>query len=232
MTTTRPPATDVGDRFRCEAEVPDPPADAAGRKQYWEDTVAEAVAELRKRLRGTSDERSLEALTLIVDLEKARMRHKEPVAGTKPAPVPYVSPLSPLPPLWDERPRERRAPVAVKPAAQEGPHPAASRPPSPSETVVSDDGGRGSEDTHRVRRSVPGSPLPPSSRRTVSEGEGLGVRAVPADASWQTPLKPSHPLPTSVRVTLQDGIHCHFHDHDDDWMLDPGRTDRPSDRDR
>ena len=28
------------------------------------------------------------------------------------------------------------------------------------------------------------------------------------------------------RVKLQDGIHAHFHDHDDDWMLEPGRGRR------
>ena len=86
MTTTTqpPPVTETADRFRCEADVPDPPRDAAGRKQYWEDTVAEAVAELRRRLASTRDEKSFQALEMIVDLEKTRLRHKAPVAGTHP----------------------------------------------------------------------------------------------------------------------------------------------------
>ncbi len=75
--------TEVADRFRCESDVPDPPRDPAGRKQYWEDTVAEAVAELRRRLASTRDEKSFQALQMILDLEKTRIRHKEPVAGTQ-----------------------------------------------------------------------------------------------------------------------------------------------------
>ena len=78
-----PHTTAEADRFRCEAEVPDPPSDAAGRKQYWDDTVAEAVAELRRRLASTRDEKSFQALQMIVDLEKTRLRHKAPVAGTE-----------------------------------------------------------------------------------------------------------------------------------------------------
>jgi len=26
-----------------------------------------------------------------------------------------------------------------------------------------------------------------------------------------------------IRAKLQEGIHGHFHDHDDDWMYDPDR---------
>ena len=63
--------------------VPDPPRDAAGRKQYWEDTVAEAVAELRRRLASRHDDKSFQALQMILDLEKTRLRHKAPVAGTE-----------------------------------------------------------------------------------------------------------------------------------------------------
>ena len=69
-TATQPsPTTEPADRFRCESDVPDPPLDAAGRKQYWEDTVAEAVAELRCRLASTRDEKSFQALQMILDLE-------------------------------------------------------------------------------------------------------------------------------------------------------------------
>ena len=82
-TATATPITEQADRFRCEADVPDPPRDPAGRKQYWEDTVAEAVAELRRRLASGRDEKSFQALQMIVDLEKTRIRHKEPVAGTQ-----------------------------------------------------------------------------------------------------------------------------------------------------
>ena len=81
--TQTAPATDLADRFRCESDVPDPPRDAAGRKQYWEDSVAEAVAELRRRLASTRDEKSFQALEMILDLEKTRLRHKAPVAGTE-----------------------------------------------------------------------------------------------------------------------------------------------------
>ncbi len=82
-TATTTPVTELADRFRCEADVPDPPRDPAGRKQYWEDTVAEAVAELRRRLASGRDEKSFQALQMIVDLEKTRIRHKAPVAGTE-----------------------------------------------------------------------------------------------------------------------------------------------------
>ena len=82
-TATATPITEQADRFRCEVDVPDPPRDAAGRKQYWEDTVAEAVAELRRRLASGRDEKSFQALEMIVDLEKTRLRHKAPVAGTE-----------------------------------------------------------------------------------------------------------------------------------------------------
>ena len=92
--TQTPPATELADRFRCESEVPDPPRDAAGRKQYWEDTVAEAVAELRRRLASTRDEKSFQALQMILDLEKTRLRHKAPVAGTEVRG--YSSPLPPM----------------------------------------------------------------------------------------------------------------------------------------
>ena len=76
--TQTPPRTEPADRFRCEADVPDPPRDAAGRKQYWEDTVAEAVAELRRRLASGRDEKSFQALQMILDLEKTRLRHNAP----------------------------------------------------------------------------------------------------------------------------------------------------------
>ena len=81
--TQTPHTTAEADCFRCESDVPDPPRDAAGRKQYWEDTVAVAVAELRRRLASTRDEKSFQALQMIVDLEKTRLRHKSPVAGTE-----------------------------------------------------------------------------------------------------------------------------------------------------
>jgi len=95
--THTPPHTETADRFRCESEVPDPPRDAAGRKQYWEDTVAEAVAELRRRLASTRDEKSFQALQMILDLEKTRLRHKAPVAGTQVSDG-YSSPLPPMEP--------------------------------------------------------------------------------------------------------------------------------------
>ena len=88
------PTTAEADRFRCESEVPDPPRDPAGRKQYWEDTVAEAVAELRRRLASGRDEKSFQALQMILDLEKTRIRHKAPVAGTGVSG--YSSPLPPM----------------------------------------------------------------------------------------------------------------------------------------
>jgi len=95
--TQTAPTAELADRFRCESEVPDPPRDAAGRKQYWEDTVAEAVAELRRRLASTRDEKSFQALQMILDLEKTRLRHKAPVAGTQVSDG-YSSPLPPMEP--------------------------------------------------------------------------------------------------------------------------------------
>ena len=94
MNTARQ-TTDEADRFRCEVEVPDSPRDAAGRKQYWEDIVAEAVAELRRRLASGHDENSFQALQMILDLEETRLRHKASVAGTHVAGG-YSSGLRPL----------------------------------------------------------------------------------------------------------------------------------------
>ena len=105
-TATATPTTELADRFRCESEVPDPPRDAAGRKQYWEDTVAEAVAELRRRLASTRDEKSFPALQMIVDLEKTRLRHKAPVAGTETGGGRWADGLEPLPVYNVESDRE------------------------------------------------------------------------------------------------------------------------------
>ena len=35
-----------------------------------------------------------------------------------------------------------------------------------------------------------------------------------------SPPKPARPIPLRERVKLQDGIHGHFHDHDDDYLLE------------
>jgi len=95
--TSTVPATAPADhdRFRCEADVPDPPRAAAGPKQYWDDTVAVAVAELRRRLASGRDDKSLQALQMILDLEKTRLRHKAPVSGTE-VDGGYTSPLPPM----------------------------------------------------------------------------------------------------------------------------------------
>ena len=110
-TATATPVTEQADRFRCETEVPDPPSDAAGRKQYWEDTVAKAVAELRRRLASTRDEKSFQALQMIVDLEKTRLRHKEPVAGTEVGGG-YSSPLPPMEQLEGKKTEDFVPPAA------------------------------------------------------------------------------------------------------------------------
>ena len=44
--------------------------------------------------------------------------------------------------------------------------------------------------------------------------------------AYPFPPKPLRPIPMRERVKLQDGIIGHFHDHDDDWMLEPGRGRR------
>ena len=77
MTTTTPEAA----RFRAEVEVPDPPPSPRGRSRYWDDTVTDAVAELRKRLR-EGGMRSDHALVMIIDLEKTRIRHGQCISGT------------------------------------------------------------------------------------------------------------------------------------------------------
>ncbi len=109
-----PPITELADRFRCESEVPDPPRDAAGRKQYWEDTVAEAVAELRRRLASSRDEKSFQALQMILDLEKTRLRHKAPVAGTEVDGGGYTSPLPPMEQFEGKKAEDLTPPVAVR----------------------------------------------------------------------------------------------------------------------
>jgi len=103
--TSTVPTTAPADRFRCESAVPDPPRDPAGRKQYWEDTVAEAVAELRRRLASQFDQKSFEALQMILDLEKTRLRHKAPVAGTQVGGGRWADGLEPLP-LYAESDRD------------------------------------------------------------------------------------------------------------------------------
>ena len=128
IATRAAPITESADRFRCESEVPDPPRDAAGRKQYWEDTVAEAVAELRRRLASTRDEKSFQALQMIVDLEKTRLRHKAPVADTE---VSAYS--SPLPPMEQCVPGGR-APKKSEPAASATVLPDAPSPTLPTRT--------------------------------------------------------------------------------------------------
>ena len=110
--TQTTPATDLADRFRCESDVPDPPRDSAGRKQYWEDTVAEAVAELRRRLASTRDEKSFQALQMILDLEKTRLRHKAPVAGTEVVGGGYSSPLPPMEPFELKKTEDLTPPAA------------------------------------------------------------------------------------------------------------------------
>ncbi len=224
--TQTAPTAAPADRFRCESDVPDPPRDPAGRKQYWEDTVAEAVAELRRRLASTRDEKSFQALQMILDLEKTRLRHSAPVAGTE------VSGgySSPLPPMEQCIPGGRyEGPKNAE--AKTGPHPVAAQPPSPC-------------DPEPVAQAGEGSVLPPLSpvpaERGTSEGEGPGVRAdvqgegdqKPPLPSYPFPPKPLRPIPLRERLTLQSlhkGVIGHFHDHDDDYLLERGRGRRTRD---
>ena len=203
--TQPPPPTATADRFRCEAEVPDPPRDAAGRKQYWEDTVAEAVAELRRRLASTRDEKSFQALQMIVDLEKTRIRHKGPVAGTQVSGS-YSSPLPPLEPFDGKKAEDLTPPAA--PATL-------SVPERVEEPVPSPDGCGAPENAAPLNTPAP----------ERGGGRGVGSSAVEPPAC-PSPPKPLRPIPLRERVKLQDGIHGHFHDHDDDWMLEPGRGRR------
>ena len=51
----------------------------------------------------------------------------------------------------------------------------------------------------------------------------------PVEPPYPFPPKPLRPIPLRERVKLQHlqgGVICHFHDHDDDWMLEPGRGRR------
>ncbi len=176
----------MADRFRCESDVPDPPRDPVGRKQYWEDTVAEAVAELRRRLASTRDEKSFQALQMIVDLEKTRLRHKAPVAGTE-VETRWSSGLGSM---------EDSTSSGGK---YEGPK---KSEPEALATVLHD-----APSLALPARIEPEPPLP----------------------SYPFPPKPLRPIPMRERVKLQHlqgGVICHFHDHDDDWMLEPGRGRR------
>lgn len=74
-----------------------------------------------------------------------------------------------------DTPKARELDRLLRPEA--GPHPVAARPPSPSETVLSENGGRGSKKDNDDTPSVLGPPLPPTPEVSASEGEGLGVRA-------------------------------------------------------
>ncbi len=207
-TTQTPPRTEAADRFRCASDVPDPPRDAVGRKQYWEDTVAEAVAELRRRLASSRDEKSFQALQMILDLEKTRIRHKEPVAGTK-----VETRWSGLGSMEDstssggkyqgpkavEAKTEDLTPPALASRDREG---VASLPPAEMPLP----GGRGSPDN-----------AVPSNTPSPERGGGRGV------GSSTSPPKPARPIPLRERVKLQSlhkGVIGHFHDHDDDYLLE------------
>ena len=48
-------------------------------------------------------------------------------------------------------------------------------------------------------------------------------------SAYPFPPKPLRPIPLRERVKLQNGIIGHFHDHDDDWMLERGRGRRKPD---
>ncbi len=231
--TQTTPTTEQADRFRCEADVPDPPRDAAGRKQYWEDTVAEAVAELRRRLASRHDDKSFQALQMILDLEKTRIRHKAPVAGTQTTQTGggrWADGLEPLPVYNAESDRE----FALKKSEpkKEDLTPPASAAPTVVEETVADApvlptsyrrGEVGCEATGRGTTSNETKmPLP----------GGRGSQEPPPLPSYPFPPKPARPIPLRERVKLQDGIIGHFHDHDDDWMLERGRRtrdDRPAD---
>jgi hypothetical protein len=118
------PRTPVADRFRHECDVPDPPPSPRGRQQYWDDAVFEAVAELRKRLRSQDAKTALEALEMIIDLEKTRIRHNKLVSGT------HVPVLPPLDDEWGNvipvvQPAER---PATTPPTPEGQSASTSRP--------------------------------------------------------------------------------------------------------
>ena len=216
-TATTTPVTELADRFRCEADVPDPPRDPAGRKQYWEDTVAEAVAELRRRLASGRDEKSFQALQMIVDLEKTRIRHKAPVAGTQTTQTGsgrWADGLEPLPVYNAESDREF-ALKKVEPKKEDLTPPASAAP-----TVVEE--------------TVPDAPVLPTAPRRGEVGcEAAGRGATSpalADGSRQTelpsypfPPKPLRPIPLRERVRLQHlnkGVIGHFHDHDDDYLLE------------
>lgn len=110
MTATSPgqtaPRTPEADRFGRLVDVPDPPASPKGRKRYWDDTVQEAVAELRRRLASTREAVVTMALLAIIDLEKTRMRHGGTISGTR---VPHLPDIdddwgNPLPPAKGEAP--------------------------------------------------------------------------------------------------------------------------------
>ena len=101
-------------------------------------------------------------LQMIVDLEKTRLRHTAPVAGTQ-VESRWSSGLGSL-----------------------------------------DDSTSGGGKYEGPKKSEPEAPL----------------------QSYPFPPKPLRPIPMRERVKLQNGIIGHFHDHDDDWMLEPGRGRR------
>ena len=49
----------------------------------------------------------------------------------------------------------------------------------------------------------------------------MGSSASPPPPAWHDdPPKPARPIPLRERVKLQDGVIGHFHDHDDDYLLE------------
>jgi len=154
---------------------------------------------------------------MILDLEKTRLRHKAPVAGTQVGGGRWADGLEPLP-VYAESDRDFALKKVEKKDEDLTP------PAAPATLSVPE----------RVDDTVAEEPtLPTSARRGEIDGDAAGrgaaSRTDPPLPSYPFPPKPAHPIPLHIRVKLQDGIHGHFHDHDDDWMLERGRGRRKRD---
>ena len=81
-----------------QTEAPVVPVTAAARQAAYAEAVLAAVLTLQTQLRHPDAKIARDAAIAIVDLEKTRLRHGEPVAGTH-APAAVLEPLGNLEPL-------------------------------------------------------------------------------------------------------------------------------------
>ena len=83
----------------------------------------------------------------------------------------------------------------------------------------------GSEAGATRKTPLPVAARPTSPQRGEVEDQPRPTPSTPAPAPPRDPPKPAYPLPLRERLRLQKlqgGVICHFHDHDDDALMEAG----------